>query len=100
MIVADWSCVIKTYFSVSISHLKKIRNRDLAHLDKRISNSISRENLIKSNPVYVSEVQSLFDFSLNSLSTIRGILFNISFTYHEHNYVYELERIAEAIEKN
>lgn len=87
-------------FGVPISNLKKIRNRDLAHFDKRISNSNSRENLIKSNPIFVPDVPSLLYFSLNSLSTIRAILFNISFTYREHSYVYELEKIAEAIEKN
>lgn len=84
---------------ISISHLKKIRNKDLAHLDKRISNFENRENLMQSNPIYLADVLSLFDFAFKSLSTIRGILFNISFTFHEHSYIYELEKIAESIEK-
>ncbi|GGD02791.1 hypothetical protein [Enterococcus wangshanyuanii] len=82
-----------------ISHLKKIRNRDLAHLDKRISNEESRENLIQSNPIYLSDVLYLFDFAFKSLSTIRGTLFNISFNFQEPSYIYELEKIAELIEK-
>ncbi|WP_088271943.1 hypothetical protein [Enterococcus wangshanyuanii] len=82
-----------------ISHLKKNSKQRFAHLDKRISNEESRENLIQSNPIYLSDVLYLFDFAFKSLSTIRGTLFNISFNFQEPSYIYELEKIAELIEK-
>lgn len=82
-----------------IQNLKKIRNRDLAHLDKRISDFKKLEVLTESYPLYIKDIQDLISFSVKSLSEIKAIFFNINLKYEVRNYDYELEQIAKSIEE-
>lgn len=82
-----------------ISNLKKLRDKDLAHFDHSISNPDSRKNLVQSNPISVADVQNLLDYAFNSISVIKGLIFNTSPKFQEPDYTYELEKIAELIEK-
>lgn len=86
-------------FEATIINLKKLRNKDLAHLDKSISNVYSRNELVANNPLSLKEVKRLIDFSFEALSKIKGTLFNITPTFSPRDYVGELRMIASAIEK-
>lgn len=82
-----------------IRSLKKIRNRDLAHFDKRISSFDNLELLIDSNPLFLKDIQDLISFSVKSLSDIKAIFFNIYPKFEARKYDYELEQIAKSIEE-
>lgn len=83
-----------------IRNLKKIRNRDLAHFDKRISNLEKLEDLIELNPLFLNDIQDLINFSVKSLSEIKAIFFDIYPRFEARKYDYELEQIAKSIEEN
>ena len=83
-----------------IRNLKKIRNRDLAHFDKRISNLEKLEDLIELNPLFLNDIQDLINFSVTSLSEIKAIFFDIYPRFEARKYDYELEQIAKSIEEN
>lgn len=83
-----------------IHNLKKIRNRDLAHFDKRISNLENLEVLIELNPLFLNDIQDLINFSVKSLSEIKAIFFDIYPRFEARKYDYELEQIAKSIEEN
>lgn len=83
-----------------IRNLKKIRNRDLAHFDKRISNLEKLEDLTELNPLFLNDIQDLINFSVKSLSEIKAIFFDIYPRFEARKYDYELEQIAKSIEEN
>lgn len=82
-----------------IRNLKKIRNRDLAHFDKRISDLEELEVLIESNSLFLKDIQDLINFSVKSLGEIKAIFFNIYPKIEARKYDYELEQIAKSIEE-
>ena len=86
-------------FATTIRNLKKLRNKDLAHLDKSIRDVVSRNKLIGNNPVFLKEVKELIDFSFEAPSRIIEIMFNVAPTFRPRDYVDELQMIARAIDK-
>lgn len=82
-----------------IRNLQKIRNRDLAHFDKRISDFEHLEDLIESNPVFLKDIHDLINFSIESLSEIKAIFFDTHLRFEARMYDYELEQIAKSIEE-
>lgn len=81
-----------------IKNLKKLRDKNLAHLDKSVD---SLDKLINNNndaPVLLTEAVTLIDFSIQSLSKIKTIMFNINSSFQEKDYVWELSEVAKAIE--
>lgn len=82
-----------------IRNLKKIRNKDLAHFDKSISDLGKLEVLIESNPLFLKDIHDLINFSIESLSEIKAIFFNIHLRFEARMYDYELEQIAKSIEE-
>lgn len=86
-------------FETTICNLKKLRNKDLAHLDKTITNVDSRDELVTNNPIFLRDVKSLIDFSFEAPSRIKGIMFNVTPAFIPRDYVGELQMIARAIEK-
>lgn len=84
--------------SEPITNLKLLRDKNLAHFDKKIKSYDDLEVVSKSNPVFLNQAMHLIDFALESLCVIKGIIFNISPLIHHRDYTRELEEIAKAIE--
>lgn len=84
--------------SEPITNLKLLRDKNLAHFDKKIKSYDDLEAVSKSNPVFLNQAMHLIDFALESLSVIKGIVFNISPFVHHRDFTHELEEIAKAIE--
>lgn len=84
--------------SEPIKNLKLLRDKNLAHFDKKIKSYDELEAMGKSNPVFLNQAMRLTDFALESLSVIKGVVFNISPLIHHRDYTCELEEIAKAIE--
>ncbi|AKP36639.1 MULTISPECIES: AbiU2 domain-containing protein [Leuconostoc] len=80
-----------------INHLKKIRDINLAHLDKSIDTLDKLEDVQNSNPIYLIETKKLIDFAVSCLTTIKLIMFNIDTHVHNREYENELNEIAKAI---
>ncbi|MDG6143223.1 hypothetical protein [Lactococcus formosensis] len=81
-----------------IKNLKKLRDKNLAHLDKSVDSLDKLINISNDAPVLLSEAVTLIDFSIQSLSKIKTIMFSIDSSFQEKDYVWELSEIAKAIE--
>ncbi|MDH6604113.1 hypothetical protein OKW23_001270 [Bacilli bacterium PM5-9] len=81
-----------------IKNLKLLRDKNLAHFDKKIKNYDDLDILNQSNPVFLKEAILLINFVLESLCTIKSIVFNTKLLVHHKDYTHELEQIAKAIE--
>lgn len=84
--------------SEPIKNLKLLRDKNLAHFDKKIKNYDDLKAMSQSNPVFLKQAMRLMDFALESLCLIKGIVFNITPNIHHREYTYELKEIAEALE--
>ncbi|MDG2979032.1 hypothetical protein KNP65_03650 [Latilactobacillus curvatus] len=84
-------------FEKQIKQLKKLRNKNLAHLDRSISSFEKLEKLNTDNTLLVRDVQELISFANNSLSQINLIFFGIKKTLHQKDYTNELSQVANAI---
>lgn len=84
--------------SQSIKNLKLLRDKNLAHFDKKIKSYVDLEAVSQFNPVFLKQAMRLIDFALESLSLIKGIVFNITPSIHHREYTYELKEIAKALE--
>lgn len=84
--------------SEPIKNLKRLRDKNLAHFDKKIKSYDDLETMNQANPVFLKQAMQLINFALESMCVIKGIVFNISPNIHHRDYTYELEQIAKAIE--
>lgn len=81
-----------------IKNLKLLRDKNLAHFDKKIKSYYDLNAMSQSNPVFLKQAIRLIDFGLESLCLIKGIVFNITPSIHHREYTYELKEIAKALE--
>jgi hypothetical protein len=84
--------------SEPIKNLKILRDKNLAHFDKKIKSYDDLEVVSQSNPVFLKQAIQLIDFALESLSLIKGIVFNITPNIYHREYTHELKEIAKEIE--
>ncbi len=85
--------------SCTITKLRRIRNKNLAHLDKKISTFEELESFLNKNMISVRDVHKLIDFAIESILCIKRIVFNVQVNVIEkYDYESEISKIAKAME--
>lgn len=84
--------------SCIITKLRRIRNKNLAHLDKKISTFEELESFLNKNMISVRDVHKLIVFSIESILCIKRVVFNVQVNIIEkYDYESEISKIAKAI---
>lgn len=84
--------------SCIITKLRRIRNKNLAHLDKKISTFEELESFLNKNMISVRDVHKLIVFPIESILCIKRVVFNVQVNIIEkYDYESEISKIAKAI---